>query len=144
MATVDVGAATKHFSPEDSWHGRIEEGGIFTPEAGRYHLVIGLFCPFAHRANLVRHLKSLDEIIGLSVVKPYPKGDAGGYPGWRYLYKGDEYPGATEDPLYGHEYLHQLYFKVDPHYKGRYSVPVLWDKKLNTIVSNVSVHEFAY
>ena len=54
--------------------------------------------------------------------------------------KGEEYPGATEDPLFRHEYLHQLYFKADPEYTGRYSVPVLWDKKLGGIVNNES-HE---
>lgn len=137
MSKEDIHSETQHLTPEDSWHGAIREGGLFAPEAGRYQLIIGLFCPFAHRANLVRHLKGLDKVIDLSVVKPYPKGDDKGWPGWRFVFDGDEYPGATKDTLFGSEYLHQLYFKVDPNYKGRYSVPVIWDRKLNTIVSNV-------
>lgn len=99
---------------------------------------LGLFCPFAHRANLVRHLKGLQDIIPITVVKPYPKGDEKGWPGWQFPSSDAEYPGATVDPLFGAKYLHELYFKVDPEYKGRYSVPVLWDTAANTIVNNES------
>jgi putative glutathione S-transferase len=103
-----------------------------------YNLEQGLFCPFAHRANLVRHLKGLEDIITLSVVKPYPKGNEKGYPGWQFPANDHEYPGATVDHLFGSKYLHEIYFMVDPEYKGRYSVPLLWDKKTNTIVNNES------
>jgi Glutathione S-transferase, N-terminal domain len=99
--------------------------------------ILGLFCPFAHRANLVRHIKGLTDIITLSVVKPYPKGDDKGWPGWKFPKTNDEYTGATVDHLFGSEYLHEIYFKADKEYKGRYSVPVLWDKKEGTIVNNV-------
>lgn len=98
----------------------------------------GLFCPFAHRANLVRHLKGLQDVIPLTVVKPYPKGDENGWPGWQFPSTEDEYPGANPDPLFGAKYLHELYFKADELYKGRYSVPVLWDTKQDTIVNNES------
>ena len=66
-----------HAGPHDGFHGKITEDGPFKPEKGRYHLYIGLFCPFAHRANLVLHLKRLDKYAGIetSIVKPYPKGD---------------------------------------------------------------------
>ena len=66
-----------HAGPDDGFHGKITEDGPFKPEKGRYHLYIGLFCPFAHRANLVLHLKQLDKYAGTetSIVKPYPKGD---------------------------------------------------------------------
>lgn len=97
----------------------------------------GLFCPFAHRANLVRHLKGLTDIIDISVVKPYPKGDDKGWPGWKFPKDDQEYPGATVDKLFGSDYLHDVYFKDDEEYKGRYSVPVLWDKKANVLVNNV-------
>jgi putative glutathione S-transferase len=97
----------------------------------------GLFCPFAHRVNLIRHLKGLTDIIDVAVVKPYPKGDDKGWPGWRFAKSNDEYDGATVDPLFGSEYLHEIYFKADKEYKGRYSVPVLWDKTTNNIVNNV-------
>lgn len=100
----------------------------------------GLFCPFAHRANLVRHLKGLQDLLPISIVKPYPKGDEKGWPGWQFPKTDDEYPRATVDHLFGSEYLHEVYFKADKEYKGRYSVPVLWDKKNSTIVNNES-HE---
>ena len=122
----------------DSWHGTISTEGPFEPERDRYHLYIGLFCPFAHRANLVRHLKGLQDVIPISIVRPYPKGDENGWPGWRFPKDDNEYPGATVDHLFGSEYLHQVYFKADPDYKGRYSVPVIWDKKAGTIVNNES------
>jgi putative glutathione S-transferase len=101
-------------------------------------MYIGLFCPFAHRANLVRHLKGLTDLIDVSVVKPYPKGDEKGWPGWQFPASADEYPAATADRLYGSKFLHEVYFKADPGYKGRYSVPVLWDRETETIVNNES------
>ncbi|EME83833.1 uncharacterized protein MYCFIDRAFT_44255 [Pseudocercospora fijiensis CIRAD86] len=138
-----------HSGPDDSFHGKITDDGPFNPEKDRYHLYIALFCPFAHRVNLVLHLKQLHKYAGIetSIVRPYPKGDAKGWPGWRFNVedKKDEadkadYEGATVDKLFGSKYMHELYFKADKDYKGRYSVPVLWDKKLNTIVNNES-HE---
>ncbi|KAK3319873.1 glutathione transferase [Cercophora scortea] len=121
-----------------SWHGKISPDGPFPPEKDRYRLYIGLFCPFAHRANLVRHLKGLESLIPITVVKPYPKGDANGWPGWPFPSSATEYPGADPDPLFNAKYLHELYFKADPDYKGRYSVPMLWDTHTNTIVNNES------
>jgi putative glutathione S-transferase len=99
-----------------------------------------LFCPFAHRANLVRRLKGLTSLIDISIVKAYPKGDGKGWPGWQFPKSEEEYPGATLDKLYGSEYLHDIYFKADKEYKGRYSVPVLWDTETKTIINNES-HE---
>lgn len=122
------------YGTDDGWHGVIEEGGEFPPEKGRYHLYIGLFCPFAHRANLVRHVKHLTDIITLDVVKPYPKGSEG----WRFPASDDEYPNATVDQLFGSKFLHEVYFKDDKDYKGKYSVPVLWDKEAGRIVNNES------
>ncbi|KAK4561519.1 hypothetical protein LTR86_004837 [Recurvomyces mirabilis] len=130
-----------HSGPDDSWHGIISKDGPFIPEKNRYHLYIGLFCPFAHRANYVRELKQLEKYAGIdvSIVKPYPKGNDKGWPGWRFNHKDEtDYERATEDKLFGSQLLHEVYFKSDPDYKGRYSVPVLWDKKLNTIVNNES------
>lgn len=134
----------------DGWHGVISNKGPFPPVAGRYHLYIGLppisitkltneatglFCPFAHRPNLVRHVSVLTDIISLSVVRPYPniKGE-----GLRFPKTNDEYPGATVDHLYGSEFLREIYLRADKDYKGPYSVPVLWDKETETIVSNDS------
>lgn len=126
---------------DDSWHSTISTDGPFRPEKDRYHLYIGLFCPFAHRANLVRHLKGLQDIIPVSIVRAYPKGDENGWPGWKFPKDGSEYQGATVDHLFGSEYLHQVYFRADPEYKGRYSVPALWDKKTDTMVNNESIDQ---
>ena len=128
-----------HTGPDDSWHGVIDNSSdnLFQPEKGRYHMYIGLFCPFAHRANLVRHLKGLQDIIDISIVQPYPKGNDKGWPGWQFPDSDNEYPNATVDKLFGSKYLHEVYFKADKEYKGRYSVPLLWDKKTDTAVNNV-------
>lgn len=123
----------------DSWHGKITPDGPFPPQKGRYHLYQGLFCPFAHRADIVRHLKGLTDIIDTSVVMPYPKGDGQpAWPGWRFPASDDEYPAATVDRLFGSKHLHEVYFKADPEYKGKYSVPCLWDRETGTIVNNES------
>ncbi|KAI1403514.1 glutathione S-transferase [Hypoxylon fuscum] len=127
-----------HASPEDGWHGVVAPGSRFVPEAGRYHLYIGYFCPFAHRANIVRVLKGLDSAIDISIVKAYPKGDAGwSFPGANG--PDDTYEGSTPDKLFGSKYLHEVYFRADKDYKGRYSVPCLWDTKEGTIVNNESI-----
>ncbi|GAB7359708.1 hypothetical protein MBLNU230_g6883t1 [Neophaeotheca triangularis] len=130
-----------HAGSQDSFHGKITPDGPFPPQKNRYHLYIGLFCPFAHRANLLVHLKQLHEYAGIdtSIVRPYPKGDDKGWPGWRFNVPNEpDYEGATVDKLFGSKYLHELYFKCDKDYKGRYSVPVLWDKQRNVIVNNES------
>lgn len=83
----------------------------------------------------------LESAIPTSIVKPYPKGDDKGWPGWQFpgaAGTDDEYEGATEDKLFGSKFMHEVYFKADPDYKGRYSVPVLWDTKEGTIVNNES------
>ncbi|KAL7893363.1 glutathione S-transferase [Trichoderma sp. SZMC 28014] len=130
--------AVVHASPTDSWHGVIKPESQFPPEAARYHLYVGLFCPFAHRVLLVRYLKGLESLVDVSVVMPYPKGN-GGRAGWRFPTSNDEYAGATVDKLFGSKDIHELYFKADPGYEGTsYSVPVLWDTKEGTIVNNES------
>ncbi|KAF2858085.1 hypothetical protein K470DRAFT_278787 [Piedraia hortae CBS 480.64] len=130
-----------HKGPNDGFHGKITANGPFHPEKGRYHLYIGLFCPFAQRANFVRLWKQLDKYaeIDVSIVKAYPRGDDKGWPGWRFNHPEESYyEGATEDKLFGSRFMHEIYFKADPEYKGRYSVPVLWDRKRGTIVNNES------
>ena len=70
----------------------------------------------------------------MSIVKPYPKDNGG----WRFPATDDEYPGSTVDHLFHSKFLHEVYFRSDAEYKGKYSVPVLWDKKTNQIVNNES------
>ncbi|WP_421705400.1 glutathione S-transferase family protein [Alloalcanivorax xenomutans] len=105
------------------------EGG-FKAESGRYHLYVSYACPWAHRALVMRAWKGLEEHIGVSVVHPLMLEN-----GWEL---GMDFDGATGDPLYGLSKLYELYLKADPHYTGRVTVPVLWDKQRETIVSNES------
>ncbi|MGB6117012.1 MAG: glutathione S-transferase family protein [Mesorhizobium sp.] len=101
----------------------------FKAEPDRYHLYVSLACPWAHRTLIVRKLKKLEDIISVSVVHHYMGKD-----GWTFL----EQDGATGDTLYGVDFMHQIYTKADPDYSGRVTVPVLWDKQEQTIVSNES------
>ena len=116
-------------------------GSRFPPEAGRYHLYVSFACPWAHRTLITRRLKGLVSIIGLSVVHWHMDDK-----GWRFptkeelasLPQKDDISLGTPDHLYGFERLRELYFKADPNYNGRFTVPVLWDKKEQTIVNNES------
>lgn len=101
----------------------------FKAEAGRYHLYVALICPWASRTLIGRKLKRLEEVISVTVVEP-----ALGDQGWRF----GDYPGAGRDPLNGATWLHEIYTRADPHYTGRATVPVLWDKVRGTIVNNES------
>ncbi|WP_027235601.1 glutathione S-transferase family protein [Leisingera caerulea] len=105
------------------------EGG-FAAESGRYHLYVSLACPWAHRTLIFRKLKELEDHISVSVVHPDMLGE-----GWTF--ETDSH-GATGDTLFGSSHLHQVYTRADSVYTGRVTVPVLWDKLQNTIVSNES------
>ena len=72
-------------------------------------------------------------------MRPYPKGDAKGYPGWNFPTATDPYEGSTPDHLFESEYLNEIYFKEKPDYEGRYTVPLLYDKKAGQIVNNESL-----
>lgn len=102
----------------------------FAAEKDRYHLYVSLACPWAHRTLIVRKLKGLEPFISVSVVNPLMLQN-----GWTFA---EDFTDATGDTLYHHEFLYQLYLRADPHYTGRVTVPVLWDKKNQTIVSNES------
>lgn len=101
----------------------------FQAESGRYHLYISLACPWASRTLIMRKLKGLENHVSLSVVNPYMLEH-----GWTF----EDYPGLIADPEFGSDYLYEIYLKADPHYSGRVTVPVLWDKKTKTIVNNES------
>lgn len=103
--------------------------GGFKAEADRYHLYVSLACPWAHRTLIFRQLKNLRNLIDVSVVSPLMLND-----GWTY--NRDE--GSTGDKLYGLQFHRQLYTRHDPNYSGRVTVPVLWDKQGEEIVSNES------
>lgn len=101
----------------------------FAAEPERYHLYVALICPWASRTLIARSLKGLEQVITVSVVEPQL-----GSAGWRF----GDYPGAQRDTLNQAEYLHELYTRADAAFTGRATVPVLWDKKTQTIVNNES------
>ena len=101
----------------------------FKAEAGRDHLYVSLACPWAHRTLIFRKLKKLEDLITVSVVDPLMLEN-----GWEFK---DE-NGGTVDHLFGSKALWQVYVKADPTYSGRVTVPVLWDKQQNRMVSNES------
>lgn len=104
--------------------------GGFKAEAGRYHLYVSLACPWAHRTLIFRALKGLEALISVSVVDPKMPDEHG------WMFTGEN--GSTDDPISGAETMWQVYTAADPHFSGRATVPVLWDKKTGTIVSNES------
>jgi putative glutathione S-transferase len=112
----------------DGSAGPTGEGG-FKAEPGRYHLYVSYACPWAHRTIIFRKLKKLEDIISLNVVNPHMLEN-----GWSFA----PYPGSTPDEVNHCEYLYQVYLKANPQYSGRVTVPILWDKRTNTIVSNES------
>lgn len=97
----------------------------FSAEANRYHLYISHACPWANRTAIVRKLKQLEDIVSISAVEPFMGKD-----GWTF--------GSDGDPINNKSFAYEIYTAADPDYSGRVTVPILWDKKLNTIVSNES------
>ncbi|MEO9827081.1 MAG: glutathione S-transferase family protein [Paracoccaceae bacterium] len=102
----------------------------FRAEAGRYHLYVSYACPWAHRTLIFRALKGLTDLITVSVVHPDMLSD-----GWTFE---KDAHGATGDALYGLPFARDLYVKAVPDVSSRVTVPILWDKKRETIVSNES------
>jgi putative glutathione S-transferase len=113
----------------DAFRDWVTAGGSsdFPAAAGRYHLYVSLACPWAHRTIVVRALKGLDDAIGMTVVDPLRDER-----GWAFR-DGD---GTTRDPVNGFTYLAEAYRATDAQYRGRVTVPVLWDTITKRIVSN--------
>lgn len=112
----------------DGSAGPTGEGG-FKAEPGRYHLYVSYACPWAHRTLIFRALKKLEGVISVSVVDFLMAEE-----GWTFYGA----TGSTGDALYGSKRLYEIYTRADPNYSGRVTVPVLWDKQRQTIVSNES------
>jgi putative glutathione S-transferase len=104
--------------------------GGFAAEAGRYHLYVSYACPWAHRTLILRALKGLEPLVGVSVVHPDMLDD-----GWTFA---TDFPGTTGDTLHGAAFMRDVYLRADPMATGRVTVPVLWDTATGTIVSNES------
>lgn len=118
----------RNWITSDGSAGPSGDGG-FKAETDRYHLYVSLACPWAHRTLIFRTLKGLEEIIPISVVHWYMADK-----GWTFA-DGD---GVIPDQVNRAEYMYQIYTAAMPDYSGRVTVPVLWDKKNHTIVSNES------
>ncbi|KAG7349643.1 glutathione S-transferase [Nitzschia inconspicua] len=161
---VRDGPPSEHFSepelvPETVWRDFIsdEPGARFPPEAGRYHLYASYACPGSHRALIVRALKGLEGIVSVTIVHPTWRhtrkddpedkhrgwifGDPNGKPFHNTMGRGGPfppaYPGNDPDPVMNAYSVRELYEHADDT-SGKYTVPLLWDKKLNTIVNNES------
>lgn len=121
-------AQFRNWVTSDGSAGPSGEGG-FKAEPGRYHLYVSLACPWANRTLIFRALKGLEDMISVSVVNPYM-----GENGWTF----EPAPGVVPDPVGNADYMYQVYLRAQPNYTGRVTVPVLWDLKRDTIVSNES------
>lgn len=126
---VRTTAKFRNWITADGSAGPSGEGG-FEAESGRYHLYVSYACPWAHRTLIFRALKGLNDHITVSVMHPDMLGE-----GWTFE---DDFDGATGDTLFGKPFLRDIYTTADPKISGRVTVPILWDKKRNTIVSNES------
>lgn len=114
---------------EDAFRGwATAEGSSGYPAVpGRYHLYVSWACPWAHRTIIVRKLKQLESVIGMTVVDPIRDER-----GWAFRAG----PGHSPDPVNGFSFLSEAYRASDPTYRGRVTVPVLWDTFTKRIVSN--------
>jgi glutathionyl-hydroquinone reductase len=127
-AFVRAESVIRHWVTADGEPGPSGDGG-FKAEAGRYHLYVALNCPWAHRALIFRILKQLQDVISISYVRPRRSDQ-----GWIF----DAKDAFFHDNLLGKSALHEIYTAAQPDYTGRVTVPVLWDKQRQTMVSNES------
>lgn len=121
-------AQLRNWVTEDGSAGATGEAG-FKAEKGRYHLYVSLACPWAHRTLIFRKLKGLEDYIDVSVVSPDMLDN-----GWTF----DKSNHSTGDALFDKQFMHQIYTQNKADYSGRVTIPVLWDKQQNKIVSNES------
>jgi putative glutathione S-transferase len=122
----DTGAFERQ---EDEFREWVSNDGStpFPAVAGRYHLYISLACPWASRTLIVRNLKGLEESVGVTVVDPVRDGR-----GWAFR----DGPGFSTDPINGFAFLSEAYRATELGFRGRVTVPVLWDKESRRIVNN--------
>jgi putative glutathione S-transferase len=126
---------------EDAFREWISSDGstAYPAAAGRYHLYVSLACPWASRTVVIRKLKGLEDVIGLTIVDPFRDEK-----GWAFRDPERSRPGTLKDPdkfestdpINGFHYLSQAYAATDPTFDGRVTVPVLWDKETKKIVNN--------
>ncbi len=123
---AESGKSGEFVRQPNAFRNRILRGGEFPPEPGRYHLIVSLACPWAHRAIIARRLLGLEDSISLGVVDPIRDES-----GWRFTLDPD-----GRDPVSGAAYLSELYLATDPSFSGRWTVPSVYDRETRTIVTN--------
>lgn len=128
QATDEEGGFVRQESRFRDWI-TVDGSSGFPAQAGRYHLYVAYICPWASRTLMARTLKGLEQVVSVSVVSPQLDEKV-----WHF----GGFPGATEDHLYGVDYVYELYLKAKPDYTGQITVPVLWDTQTETIVNNES------
>jgi len=101
----------------------------FKAEPNRYHLYVSHNCPWAYRTMVLRKLKGLEKFVSVAISASSVKDE-----GWTYIKE----PGCVPDAVNNITYLHEVYTKAEPQYTGRVTVPTLWDRERETIVSNES------
>ncbi|GMH27733.1 hypothetical protein Nepgr_029576 [Nepenthes gracilis] len=145
MARISIGECKEpgaFIRTPSAFHSFISQdpNASFLAEPGRYHLYISYACPWASRCTAVLKLKGLEDVISFSAVRSkFGKTKEGDdHMGWVFPASDTEESGAQPDPLYGAKSIRELYELASPNYDARFSVPILWDKKLKTIVNNES------
>ena len=126
---AETDASGRFVRQASAFRGTVAPGGDHPPEAGRYHLYVSLACPWAHRVVIARRLKGLEDVIGMTVVDPVRDER-----GWAFR----DGPGWSSDPVNGFAFLAEAYAATDPAWRGRVTVPVLWDRVTGSIVNNES------
>jgi glutathionyl-hydroquinone reductase len=111
------------------------EAGEYPPEAGRYHLYVSLACPWCHRTAIVRELAGLQQAIGISYLAPFRDERGWAFTGESFS---DGPGGEYTDSLHGWSFMSEAYRLSDPDFRGRVTVPVLWDTHGERIVNNES------
>jgi glutathionyl-hydroquinone reductase len=130
MATIAPPSRSGEWIRQDSrFRDAVSSDGStpYPAASGRYHLYVALACPWSHRTVVVRRLKGLDDVVGISYLHPYRDER-----GWAFA------GGDFVDDLNGFAFLAEAYEATRPGYDGRISVPVLWDRATGRIVSNES------
>ncbi len=135
---AEVSAEGEFQRQEDQFRDLITADGSsgYPAAAGRYHLYVSLACPWASRTLVLRNLKGLEDVIGLTIVDPVRDEENG----WAFRQPSTQWPPNQQfestDPVNGFYYLKEAYLATDPNFDGRVTVPVLWDKQTNQIVNN--------
>jgi glutathionyl-hydroquinone reductase len=156
-ALDEMGQDGKFHRTDSAWRNFVcQNSDKFPPASGRYHIFIAAACPWAHRVSMVRSLKGLEEAIGMTMVMPVwqpTRPDVDDHCGWMFADPSNKkglsntkglggpfpasYPQNEPEPFFGCRSVRELYERAGD-VDGKYTVPILWDKHLNTIVSNES------